>query len=38
MTSNDKINEALVKFNYEETTTQQLAEHIGFSFFCSTFL
>ncbi len=37
MTFTDKINEALVKFNYEETTTQQLAEHLGF-FFCSTFL
>ena len=31
MMSTDKINEALVKFNYEETTTQQLAEHLGFS-------
>jgi hypothetical protein len=37
MMSTDKINEALVKFNYEETSIQQLAEHIGFSFFAQLF-
>jgi hypothetical protein len=31
MTSTSKINEALVKFNYAVTSTQQLAEHMGFS-------
>ena len=31
MTYTDKINEALVKYNYAETSTQQLAEHMGFS-------
>ena len=32
MLSTDKINEALVKFNYAETSTQKLAEHLGFFF------